>query len=51
METICFCFNYTDADIIADVLAHHGQSTIEQQIAEAKKNGRCQCELKNPKRQ
>ena len=50
METICFCFNYTDADIIADVVAHHGLSTIEQEIADAKKNGRCQCELKNPNR-
>ena len=51
METICYCFNYTDADIVADVVARHGQSTIEQRIAEAKKNGRCQCEVKNPKRQ
>jgi hypothetical protein len=51
METICYCFKYTEADIAADVLSHHGQSTIERKIAEAKKNNRCQCEIQNPKRQ
>lgn len=50
METICYCFNYTDADIINDVIKHHGCSTIEQNITDAKKTGNCQCETKNPKK-
>ena len=50
MKTICYCFNYADADIIDDVLKNKGQSLIEKRIAEAKKSGTCQCDLKNPKK-
>ncbi len=49
LKKTCYCFNYTNADIIADVNANKGESTIEKKIAEAKKNNRCQCETKNPK--
>ena len=49
METICYCFNYTDADIIKDVVEHHGLSTIEQKITDSKKTGVCRCETVNPK--
>jgi hypothetical protein len=38
VKTICYCFGYTDADIIDDVLKHGGQSPIMEKIAEAKKN-------------
>ena len=51
METICYCFNYTDVDIIEDVVKHHGRSIIEQKITDSKKTGICQCETKNPKKQ
>lgn len=50
VKTICYCFGYTDADIIDDVLKHGGQSPIMEKIAEAKKNLTCQCDLKNPKK-
>jgi hypothetical protein len=50
MKTICYCFNYTDADIIGDVLKNGGRSLIEERIANAKKAGTCQCGIKNPKK-
>ncbi len=49
MKKICYCFDYTDEDIIADVKANNGESTIEKRIAEAKRRKQCQCEIKNPK--
>ena len=51
MQTICYCFGYTDTDIIDDVKKHDGRSTIIEKIADAKKNGKCQCEIKNPEKQ
>jgi len=50
MKIVCHCFNYTDTDIHDDVLKNEGRSFIEQRIAESKKGGTCQCELKNPQR-
>jgi hypothetical protein len=50
MKIICYCFGYTDSDIIEDVIKNGGYSLIEERIAETKKNGACQCELKNPKK-
>ncbi len=49
MRKICYCFDYTDEDIIADVNANKGASTIENRIAEAKRLKQCRCEIKNPK--
>ena len=49
MKKICYCYDYTDQDIIADVKATGGESTIEKRIAEARRRGQCQCEIKNPK--
>lgn len=46
-ELICYCFNYTAADIVKDVLAH-GRSTIVEKILAEKKAGGCQCAVKNP---
>jgi bacterioferritin-associated ferredoxin len=51
METICYCFGYTDADILQDAIDNKGESSIERKIALAKQKGRCQCEVKNPKGQ
>jgi hypothetical protein len=49
MTKICYCFDYTDQDVIADVKAHGGESTIEKKIAQAKRRKLCQCEIKNPR--
>jgi hypothetical protein len=50
MKTICYCFGYTDADIVDDILRNQGRSSILEKITEAKKNGACQCDIKNPKK-
>ena len=47
-DLICYCFNYTFADIESDI-KKNGKSTIEGRIATEKKEGSCQCETKNPK--
>ncbi len=47
-EQICYCFNYTAADIRQNVL-EHGRSTILERILSEKKAGACQCAAKNPK--
>ena len=47
-EIICYCFDYTRADIERD-LRENGRSTILERIVEAKRLGACQCATKNPK--
>jgi hypothetical protein len=47
-EKICYCFNYTDEDIVRDVRMH-GKSLILEKIAAAKKEGGCRCSTENPK--
>jgi len=47
-KLICYCFNYTASDIKNDYI-EHGESTIMARIMAEKKNGKCNCELKNPK--
>ncbi len=47
-EMICYCFEYTAADIEQD-LAANGRSTILEKILSAKKAGGCRCAEKNPK--
>lgn len=46
---VCYCFNYTEKDIIDDVFANKGESRIMKRIMAEKKAGNCQCEQKNPK--
>ncbi len=47
-EMICYCFNYTAADIDRDVMTN-GRSTIMEKILSAKKADGCRCTEKNPK--
>ncbi len=44
---ICYCFNYTESDIEADILENR-KSTIEVRIKAEKKAGACECATKNP---
>lgn len=46
-DLICYCFNYTESDIVADIL-ENGKSTIEERIKVEKKAGVCECVTKNP---
>jgi len=50
MKTICYCFNHTEDEIIADVIEHQGHSTILEKITAAKKQRVCQCEIKHPEK-
>jgi hypothetical protein len=50
MKMICYCFNYTEADIIDDVIKNLGHSSILERITEEKKNLTCQCDIKNPQK-
>ena len=44
---VCYCFNFTERQIIADVEAH-GRSTIAEEITANVKAGTCSCEVSNP---
>jgi len=44
---ICYCFNYTEADIESDILENR-KSTIEERIKAEKRAGVCECVTKNP---
>jgi hypothetical protein len=47
-ELICYCFEYTKADIEEDFRSN-GRSLIMERISTEKKLGNCQCAIKNPK--
>jgi len=47
-EIICYCFNYSDEDIIADFIAN-GKSAILKKVMSSKAEQKCDCHLKNPK--
>jgi hypothetical protein len=46
---ICYCFEYTELDIRNEVFQNNGQSPLLDRIIEARKQGTCQCDIKNPK--
>jgi len=46
---ICYCFEYTEADIREDIQKNNGRSTIIEKIMTETKAGNCQCQTKNPK--
>lgn len=45
---ICYCFQYSEEDIIKDARENNGISTIMERILSEKKAGGCQCNIKNP---
>ena len=45
---ICYCFGYTEEDIKKD-FTENGHSVILERIISEKKDGKCNCETKNPK--
>ncbi|MCD6269262.1 MAG: (2Fe-2S)-binding protein [Deltaproteobacteria bacterium] len=46
---VCYCFEYSEADIRKDVFDHNGRSTIIERIQAETRAGNCQCQVKNPK--
>ncbi|MBW2265761.1 MAG: hypothetical protein JRF28_06265 [Deltaproteobacteria bacterium] len=47
-EKICYCFDYSEDDIVKDI-EKNGKSAIMERIMTEKKEGGCQCAIKNPK--
>lgn len=47
-DQICYCFGYTDEDIVSDVLDNKGNSTILERIMNEKKRGGCNCGTNHP---
>jgi hypothetical protein len=47
-ELICYCFEYTKSDIKDEMLQNSGKSLLLERIIEARENGTCQCDVKNP---
>ncbi len=45
---VCFCFEYTEEDIVKDVVDNDGTSRIMERILSGKKNGFCNCKTKHP---
>jgi hypothetical protein len=45
---ICYCFGYSEEDIIRDVLENNGISSILEQILSEKKRGGCNCKTNHP---
>ena len=47
---VCYCFNHTEQDIIDDVTANNGRSTITEEIIASRKRGICNCEKNHPEK-
>ena len=42
-KLICYCFGYSEEDIIRDVRENSGTSSILERILNEKKKGTCNC--------
>ncbi|MFC2044731.1 hypothetical protein ACFLT8_06040 [Chloroflexota bacterium] len=47
---ICYCFQYTELDIINDFKTNNGKSSILAGITEARIRHTCQCDDKHPEK-
>ena len=47
-DLVCYCFGYTRGDIEQDY-RRHGRSAIMDTIVGLKRQGRCDCAVRNPK--
>lgn len=45
---ICYCFGYSEEDIIKDVRENSGISTILEKIRSEKRQGTCRCGTTHP---
>jgi len=45
---ICYCFGYSEEDIVRDVRENNGTSLIMERILSEKKQGACNCTVKHP---
>jgi hypothetical protein len=49
-ELICYCFEYTEQDILDDLNRNKGKSSILAKIAEARKSNNCRCDVQHPEK-
>ncbi len=49
-QLICYCFEYTEEDIINDFKVNDGKSSILAKITEARRTNTCQCDDKHPEK-
>jgi len=47
-KLICYCFGYSEEDIIRDVIENSGASSILERILREKKSGTCRCSTTHP---
>ena len=47
-DLICFCFGYSEEDIVRDVRENKGNSLILERILSEKKKGACNCKNNHP---
>ena len=47
-KLICYCFGYSEEDIIRDVQENKGTSSIMERILHEKKKGTCNCKFNHP---
>jgi len=47
-HVICYCFGYTEEDIIRDVMENNGTSLIVERILSDKQKGACNCKNNHP---
>jgi hypothetical protein len=47
-KLICYCFGYSEEDIVRDVMENEGSSSILERILNEKKNGTCNCKFNHP---
>lgn len=49
-KLICYCYEYTEADIKKDLLMNNGRSLFLERIIKARENNTCQCDIKHPEK-
>ncbi len=47
-DLVCYCFGYSQEDIIKDMDEHQGESTILAGIIRKKQQGACNCSENHP---
>ena len=47
-KLICYCFGYSEEDVVRDVRENNGTSSILERILNEKKKGTCNCKFNHP---